>query len=81
MKGRQWLPAFFDKIPFSPEVLPIQHLQNDTIVVRVLYPETKEEPLEPAKVDVLHTKAVADMFDENPKRRGARTSISRKNRD
>ena len=69
IKGRQWLPAFFDKIPFSPEVLPIQHLQNDTIVVRVLYPETKEEPLDSTKVDALHTKAVADIFDENPKRR------------
>ena len=45
IKGKQWLPAFFDRIPFRPEVLPIQHLQNDTIAVNVLYPDTHEKPV------------------------------------
>lgn len=68
-KGRQWLPAFFDKIPFSPEGLPIQHLQNDTIVVRVLYADTQEAPRQSSKVDAQHAKAIADISEENPKRR------------
>ena len=67
-KGRQWLPAFFDKIPFSPERFPIQHLQNDTIAVRVCL-ETREKPLQPSKVDTSYDKAMADISDENPKRR------------
>ena len=68
-KGRQWLPAFFDKIPFSPQGLPIQHLQNDTIAVRVLYTDTQEEATESSKADTRYTKAMADVSDENPKRR------------
>ena len=68
-KGRQWLPAFFDKIPFSPEGLPIQHLQNDTIAVRTLYIDTQEETAESLKADTRYIKAMADISDENPKRR------------
>lgn len=68
-KGEQWLPSFFDRIAFSPEVLPIQHLQNDTIEVTVLYPNTQEEPIQPVKVDVHYTKAITDISDQNPKRR------------
>ena len=67
-RGRQWLPVFFDKIPFSPERLPIQHLQNDTIEVRVRL-ETQENPLQPSKVDTSYEKAIADISDETPKRR------------
>ena len=67
-RGRQWLPAFFDKIPFSPGVLPIQHLQNDTIAVSVLYPDTQEKPAQPVKVDAHYAKAVADISDRHPKR-------------
>ena len=66
-KGRQWLPSFFDKIPFDPETLPIQHLQNDTIAVRVLYPETSEESRQPAKADAHYMKAIVDISDQNPK--------------
>ncbi|MXV74976.1 hypothetical protein F4Z99_11975 [Candidatus Poribacteria bacterium] len=68
-KGKQWLPAFFDKIPFSPEGLPIQHLQKDTIAVRVLYTDPSEEPIQPSKVDTRYLKAMADISNENPKRR------------
>ncbi len=68
-KGKQWLPTCFDKIPFSPEVLPIQHLQNDTIAVRVLHPDSREKPVQPVKVDVHYTKAIADISDPTPKRR------------
>ena len=68
MKGKQWLPTFFDRIPFSPEVLPIEHLQNDTIAVNVLYPDTQEKPVQPVKIDVHYTKAIADFSDQNPKR-------------
>ncbi|RKU06849.1 hypothetical protein C6503_25145 [Candidatus Poribacteria bacterium] len=68
-KGRQWLPAFFDKIPFSPEGLPIQHFQNDTIAVRVLYTDTPEESTESPKADTRYIKAMTDISDENPKRR------------
>ncbi|MDE0423284.1 MAG: HEAT repeat domain-containing protein [Candidatus Poribacteria bacterium] len=68
-KGKQWLPAFFDKMPFNPEVLPIQHLQNDTIAVRVLYPDTPEESLQPTKVDADYIKAIVDISDQSPKRR------------
>ena len=68
-KGRQWLPTFFDRIPFSPGVLPIQHLQNDTIVLRVLYPDTPAKSMQPVEVDAHYVKAVADISDQNPKRR------------
>ena len=68
-KGKQWLPAFFDKIPFSPEGVPIQHLQNDTIAVQTLYIDTQEETAESLKADTRHIKAMADISDENPKRR------------
>ena len=68
-KGRQWLPTFFDRIPFSPEVLPIQHLQNDTIAVSILDPDTQEKPVQPLKVDAHYTKAITDISDQNPKRR------------
>ena len=68
-KGKQWLPTFFDRIPFSPEGLPIQHLQNDTIDVTVLYPDTQEKPVQPIKVDADYTKAITDISDRNPKRR------------
>ena len=68
-KGRQWLPAFFDKIPFNPEGLPIQHLQNDTIAVRTLYSDTQEESTESLKADTRYIKAMADISDETPKRR------------
>ena len=68
-KGKQWLPTCFDRMPFSPEVLPIQHLQNDTIEVNVLYPDTQEKPVQPVKIDVHYTKAIADISDQNPKRR------------
>ena len=68
-KGRQWLPVFFGKMPFNPEVLPMQHLQNDTIVVRVLYPDTQEESFQPTKVDEDSIKAIIDISDQNPKRR------------
>ena len=68
-RGKQWLPAFFDKIPFSPEALPIQHVQNDTIVIRTLPPDLQEESLQPAKVDGRYSKAIADISDQNPKRR------------
>ena len=67
-KGRQWLPAFFDKISVSPERLPIQHLQNDTIAVRVCL-ETQERVLQPSKVDTPSEKAIADLSAANPKRR------------
>ena len=67
-KGRQWLPAFFDKIPFRPERLPIQHLQNNTIAVR-LRVETQARPLQALKVDTPSDKAIVDISDENPKRR------------
>lgn len=69
MKGKQWLPTFFDRIPFSPEVLPIQHLQNDTIEVTMLYPDTQEEPVQSVKVDTDYAKAVIDISHQNPKRR------------
>ncbi len=68
-KGRQWLPAFFDKIPFNPEGLPIQHLQNDAIAVRVLYTDTQEAPRQFSEVNTQFAKAIADMSAENPKRR------------
>ncbi len=68
-KGKQWLPAFFDKIPFSPEGLPIQHLQRDTIAVRVLYIDPPEEPIQPSEVDTRYLKAMTDISNENPKRR------------
>ena len=68
-KGRQWLPAFFDKIPFSPEGFPIQHLQNDTIAVRTLYTDVQEAPAESVKADTHYIKTMADISDENPKRR------------
>ena len=68
-KGRQWLPAFFDKIPFSPQGLPIRHLQNDTVAVRVLYTDTQAELRQALKVDPRYTKAMTDISDENPKRR------------
>ena len=68
-KGKQWLPTFFDRIPFSPGVLPIQHLQNDTIALRVLYPDTTKKSVPPAKVDADYAKVVADIADRNPKRR------------
>lgn len=68
-KGKQWLPAFFDRIPFSPEGLPIQHLQNDTIEVTVLYPDTQGKPVQPVKVDTHYTKAITDISDQNLKRR------------
>ena len=68
-KGRQWLPAFFDKIPFSPEGLPIQHLQNDTIAVRVLYADTQATPHQASKIDTQHAKAIADISDGKPKQR------------
>ena len=67
-KGRQWLPAFFDKIPFNSERFPIQHLQNDTIAVRVRI-ETQERSLQPSKTDTPSDKAIADIFHEKPKRR------------
>ncbi len=69
MKGKQWLPTFFDRIPFSPEVLPIQHLQNDTIEVSMSYPDTQEKPVQSVKVDADYAKAVTDISDQNPKRR------------
>lgn len=68
-KGKQWLPTFFDRIPFSPEVLRIQHLQNDTIAVSVLDPDTQEKPAQAVKVDVHYDKAIADISDQDPKRR------------
>lgn len=67
-KGKQWLPAFFDKIPLNPERSPIQHLQNDTIAVRICL-ETQEKPLQQSKVETSYDKAIADMADESPKRR------------
>ena len=80
-KGKQWLPSFFDRIPFSPEALPIQHLQNDTIEVTLLYPNTQEEPVQSVKVDTHYTKAIADISDQNPKRRVRGLQFSRKNRN
>ena len=68
-KGKQWLPAFFDKIPFSPEVLPIQHLQKDTITLRILYTDGAEKPSAPPEEDTRYAKAIADISDLNPKRR------------
>ena len=68
-KGKQWLPAFFDKIPFSPEGLPIQHLQKDTIAVRVSYTDTQEKPVQSPKVDPRYIKAMTDISNENPNRR------------
>ena len=68
-RGEQWLPLFFDRIPFSPETLPIQHLQNDTIEVTVLHPNTQKEPIQPVKAEAYYIKAIADISDENPKRR------------
>ena len=68
-KGKQWLPAFFDKIPFSPEVLPIQHLQNNTVALRILYTDRTEKPSVSPKVDTPYAKAIADISDLNPKRR------------
>ena len=68
-RGKQWLPAFFDKIPFSPEELPIQHVQNDTIVIRTLPPDPQEKSLQPVEVDEHYSKAIADISDHNPKRR------------
>ena len=68
-KGKQWLPTFFDRIPFSPAVLPIQHLQNDTLALRVLYSDASEQSIQPAKVDADCVKAIADISDQNPKRR------------
>ena len=67
-KGKQWLPVFFDQIPFSPERFPIQHLQNNTIAVRVCI-ETQERPSQPSKVDASYDKAITDMSHQNPKRR------------
>ena len=69
IKGKQWLPAFFDRISLRPEVLPIQHLQNDSIAVNVLHPDTQEKPVQPVKVDTHYTKAITDISDQNPKRR------------
>ena len=69
IKGKQWLPAFFDRIALRPEALPIQHLQNDTIAVNVLYPDTQEKPVQPVKVDTDYTKAITDISDQKPKRR------------
>ena len=69
IKGKQWLPAFFDRISFSPEVLPIQHLQNDSIGVNVVYPDIQEKPVQPVKVDTHYTKAITDISDQNPKHR------------
>ena len=68
-KGKQWLPTFFDRIPFSPAVLSIQHLQNDTLAVSILYPNTQEKLVHPEKIDVHYNKAIADISDQNPKRR------------
>lgn len=68
-KGSQWLPTFFDKIPFSPEALPIHHLENNTIAVRVLYSETAEKTISPEKVDARYNRAIADIADQNPKKR------------
>ena len=68
-KGEQWLPTFFSRIPFSPEASPIQHLQNDTIEVDVLYPDRQEKPDPLVKVNAHDTKAIADISDQNPKRR------------
>ena len=68
-KGKQWLPGFFDKIPFSPEVLPIQHLQNDTIELQVRYTGTQEELSQSKEVDAHYAKAIADVSDLNPKKR------------
>ena len=68
-KGKQWLPTFFDKIPFSPEVLPIRHLQNDTIAVRTLYSDSQEKPPQPADIGEHYAKAIVDVSDQNPKRR------------
>lgn len=52
-------------------ILPrhIQHLQNDTIEVILLYPNTQEEPVQPVKIDAHYTKAITDISDQNPKRR------------
>ena len=69
MKGKQWLPGFFDEMLSNPEILPIQHLQNDTIAVHVLYPATSEESHQPAKADAHYMKAIVDISDQNPKRR------------
>ena len=68
-KGKQWLPGFFNKMPFSPEVLPIQHLQNDTIALHILYTDRAEKPPQSSEIDSRYTKAIADISDLNPKRR------------
>ncbi len=68
-KGKQWLPTFFDRIPFNLGVLPIQHIQNDTIALRVLYPDPPEKSIQPSENDVHYIKAIADTANQNPKRR------------
>ena len=68
-KGKQWLPGFFDKIPLSPEVFPIQHLQNDTVALQVLYTPTQEELPQSAEVEARFAKVISDISDLNPKKR------------
>lgn len=69
LKGRQWLPTIFSGTAFSSHGLPIEHLQNDTIPVKVLYPDTKDKPDQREKVDEHSAKAVADISDASPKKR------------
>lgn len=66
-KGQQWLPAFFDKMPFTPATLPIAHLKNNTITVEVAYPKKQEKPQE--KVDAHYVAAISAISADTPKRR------------
>jgi len=66
-KGKQWLPAFFAKMPFDPATLPIAHLKNNTIAVQVAYPKKQEKPQE--KVDTHYAAAIAEISADTPKRR------------
>ncbi len=59
----------FDKISFSPEVHPIEHMQNNTITLHVQHPNTLEEPIQSAEVYTCSARGIVDISDPNPKRR------------
>ncbi len=68
-KGAQWLPTFFHKLPFSPEVAPVAHIRDNTVTLQIVYQEAPEALNRLGTFDAQSTKGIADISAETPKRR------------